>query len=171
MNRMRPVDRGFTLIELLVVIGIMVLLAAILLPTVLRAIGQAEKVQASSDVKQIETAIKAYFNEYGRYPAQDKSEDFLSNSDSKLTNVISILRGLNDTENPRRIQFLEVPAKSLVRNKFVDPWDNHYMFAYDGDFDNYIRSIPGLTLTGRQVAVWSVGPDGEAYNKDDVRSW
>ncbi len=171
MNRLRQAKCAFTLIELLVVIGIMVLLAAILLPTVLRAIGQAEKVQANSDIKQIETAVKAFFNEYGRYPGQVKSEDFISSTDSRRTNIIAVLRGLNDTENPRRIQFLEVPAKSLDRNQFVDPWGNPYMIAYDGDFDNFIRSIPRTVLTGRQVAVWSIGPDGEEYNKDDIRSW
>jgi len=89
MNRLRQAKCAFTLIELLVVIGIMVLLAAILLPTVLRAIGQAEKVQANSDIKQIETAVKAFFNEYGRYPGQVKSEDFISSTDSRKTPAAS----------------------------------------------------------------------------------
>jgi len=44
---------GFTLVEILVVIGIIVVLAGILLPTVLKAYRQAGKTRAAADLQTI----------------------------------------------------------------------------------------------------------------------
>jgi len=60
--------RGFTLIELLVVIGIIVLLAAILIPTVSHIRTSAHEAATKSRVQLLMSAIDNYFNANSAYP-------------------------------------------------------------------------------------------------------
>lgn len=55
-----PTHRGFTLVELLVVIGIIVLLVALLLPSINSARRDSRAVQCQSNVRQIATGLIAY---------------------------------------------------------------------------------------------------------------
>ena len=61
MNRKR---NAFTLIELLVVIAIIAILAAILFPVFAQAREQARKTSCLSNVKQMNTAIQMYIQDY-----------------------------------------------------------------------------------------------------------
>jgi prepilin-type N-terminal cleavage/methylation domain-containing protein len=67
-TRARTRARGFTLVELLVVIGIVVLLAALGLPMVLRAYKQGGKMRAQADLQTITSALNAYKQDFGDYP-------------------------------------------------------------------------------------------------------
>ena len=60
--------RGFTLVELLVVIGIVVLLAALGLPMILRAYKSGNKMRSRADLEVIATALNAYKQDFGDYP-------------------------------------------------------------------------------------------------------
>jgi prepilin-type N-terminal cleavage/methylation domain-containing protein len=60
--------RGFTLVELLVVIGILIVLAGLLLPMLLRAYRNATKIRAASDLNAIATALEAYKQQCFDYP-------------------------------------------------------------------------------------------------------
>jgi prepilin-type N-terminal cleavage/methylation domain-containing protein len=55
--------RGFTLIELLVVIAIIAVLAAVLFPVFSRAKEQGRAIKCASNLKQMGTALKMYFND------------------------------------------------------------------------------------------------------------
>jgi len=61
--------RGFTLIELLVVIAIIAILAAMRIPALARAKARAQRLQCSSQMKQIGLAIQLFVGDHDdRYP-------------------------------------------------------------------------------------------------------
>ena len=65
---------GFTLIELLVVISVIMLLAALALPVLMKAIRQADLTTCRSNLRQVGTAIVMYTsNWHSRYPPTDVS--------------------------------------------------------------------------------------------------
>ena len=64
----RPALRGFSLIELLVVIGIILVLAGIALPMLIKAYAQADKTKARSDLNTIALCLEAYKNDFADYP-------------------------------------------------------------------------------------------------------
>lgn len=61
-------NRGFTLIELLVVIAIIGILTAVVIASLNTARVKAQDSQRLSDLKQIQTALEMYYNDYGYYP-------------------------------------------------------------------------------------------------------
>jgi prepilin-type N-terminal cleavage/methylation domain-containing protein len=61
---MRKVHNAFTLIELLVVIAIIAILAAILFPVFAQAKAAAKKISSVSNLKQFNTALAIYANDY-----------------------------------------------------------------------------------------------------------
>ena len=154
-------NKGFTLIELLVVITIIGILMGILLPAVGAAFKKAKESRANTEVRALETAVKAYLQEYGKFPLQTDSSGDKAYLDGtpKHVDLISVLRGQNIKDskgkeaNPRNILFLEVGEGSIDEDgKFVDPWDEPYRVTADWDFDNIVNSH-----TGRNVVVWSAG--------------
>jgi type IV pilus assembly protein PilA len=62
MLRLR--QRGFSIIELLIVVAIILIIAAIAIPNLLRARMSANEASAASSVRQIKTAQTAYHNLY-----------------------------------------------------------------------------------------------------------
>lgn len=63
-------DAGFTLLELLVVLGIIVLLATIAAPQVLRYLGKARTETARAQISAISTALELYALDNGGFPPQ-----------------------------------------------------------------------------------------------------
>jgi len=59
---------GFTLIEILVVISIIGILATLVAANLNSARSRARDAERKSDLKNIQTALRLYFNDYDRYP-------------------------------------------------------------------------------------------------------
>jgi prepilin-type N-terminal cleavage/methylation domain-containing protein len=64
----RPRPRGFTLVEILIVIGIIVVLAAILVPTIGRAMRQAKRTRTAADIQSLAMAIEAFKADHNDIP-------------------------------------------------------------------------------------------------------
>lgn len=60
---------GFTLIELLVVISIIGILATLVAANLNSARSRARDAERKSDLKNIQTALRLYYNDNGSYPA------------------------------------------------------------------------------------------------------
>lgn len=151
--------RGFTLIELLIVIAIIGILAGLLSPAVARAVRLARARKVKAEVQNIMTAWVGYQREYSRWPDSTYSSPTDLDDD-----VREILDGSTADKNSHLIAFFEFPD-----GEFKDAWGNYYRFVLDTDFDGKVN--PGAGDIRREVAVWSMGPDGRDNTEDDITSW
>lgn len=62
--------KGFTLIELLVVISILGILATLVISNINEARGRARDARKKEDLYQLKTALRLYYNDYQKFPAQ-----------------------------------------------------------------------------------------------------
>lgn len=65
---------GFTLIEMLVVISIIGILAVLISANLNSARSRARDAERKSDLRNIETALRLYYNDEGAYPAASSSQ-------------------------------------------------------------------------------------------------
>lgn len=174
MHFPRKRDTAFTLIELLVVIAILAILMSLLIPVTTSVKNTARKTQALNDIKQITTAVKAYYTEYSKYPLDtaDQGHDYTFTQTSNQDNLMDVLRAsgrsgswdatTGENLNPRRQVFLSAnytknltnPAGGIVptnatkfQNQYVDPWGMPYNIRVDGNYDNVVAN-PYATNAG-----------------------
>src|SRR5260370_10768735 len=159
--RIRPVrppatrNLAFTLIELLVVIAIIAILVGLLFPAFKAVQNQARQTQAKNDLTQIVNAVNAFYTEYGKYPLV--IADTTYGPGGTANNVLfQVLRGLDTSNNPRQIVFINPPYVKTAANPrsaiatqataingisvaigdYVDPWGTPYNVAIDVGYNN-----------------------------------
>jgi len=175
---------AFTLVELLVVISIVGLLAGLLAAGIPRAMDAGKKAKAKGEATAIVAAVKAYKQEYGRFPGDvtQSNVTFTSSSSPSVQNLIKVLSGDNTTSldnsaqaaNPKGVRFLEGSAGGT--NGLPDPWGSQYIVVVDtgesgGVTYTYAGSAKNLKIS---VLAISYGSDGKADTasgkKNDVFS-
>jgi type II secretory pathway pseudopilin PulG len=150
--------------ELLTVMAIIGILVALLMPAVAAARQKAREARARTVVTGLNTAFRAYYTEYGKWPTSS------SGAQDVTTNLFA---------NSRGITFYEFPAKDMIGNKFKDPWGNIYRCSFDTDYDNATDNPFGSGSIATGCLVWSKGYDGRSSDDggtsgndaDNILSW
>jgi len=70
MNARDKNQKGFSLIELLIVVTIIMIIAAIAIPSLVRSRAQANETSAVGSLKALNEAVLLYSNTYGGFPHQ-----------------------------------------------------------------------------------------------------
>ena len=166
---------AFTLVELLVVISIIALLLGIIVPSYFSIREKAKYTKAKVTVKNLETAFKAYLDQYREWPATAFGAGGAAKEIDE--DVVRILRGekVGDANNDK-ITFYEFESTNSA-NGALDVWSNPsdpatwqtYRVQVDDNYDNKI-TVGGQDLY-RTVIVRSVGADRTNDTADDVKSW
>ncbi len=137
-HRRRYRHRGFTLLEVMLVLGILVVLAAFVIPAV-SGMGERAKIRVAEtqvgDSGSLAMAIYEFRQELGHYP--EKLVDLVERPDDI------------DEDDDRWFKFIEKPS-------FDDPWGNEIVYRQEGEINE------------DSFDLLSVGPDGEEDTEDDI---
>ncbi len=176
----RSAGSGFTLIELLVTISIVALLVVSAFGAFGFVMENARKTDARNTCMAVSNAVDQFQSEYHRLPeptSYSKGSDTSSSTDA-AENLVKILKGLDELQNPRRQDFLGdikaaafkdgKPAGGLVEEGeemfLVDPWSGYYFARLDHDYDEKIEnpndketSAGGSAELRKQIIVWTEG--------------
>jgi type II secretory pathway pseudopilin PulG len=165
-----PHRSAFTLLELVIVIFIIVILTSLVLAVVARARHHVHKAVAFSEVKNLETAWKQYYSEYGKWPAfADETSDV-----AMVGAVRDLLQGENPAgDNPRGFRFVDFSRADSDRNP-INPWgnprtvsDRYYYYArFDVNCDGSLATRSAVAVR-RSVIVWTRNAD----NQRIIGSW
>ncbi|MCZ6548237.1 MAG: prepilin-type N-terminal cleavage/methylation domain-containing protein, partial [Deltaproteobacteria bacterium] len=73
----RLTDKGFTLIEIIVILAVISILVAILTPTVLKFIDDAQRSSAANSVQVLAAALNDLIKDTGKFPGSKTTKTFL----------------------------------------------------------------------------------------------
>lgn len=136
---------GFSLIELMIVIVILGLLASMLVPKIMDRPNEARVTKAKMDMKALDSALKLYKLDTGRYPTTEQGlKALIKKPDTRPV-----------PRNYRKGGYLDSTTAP------VDPWGYEYIYRSPGEED-------------RDYEIISLGADGMDGGEDfdaDIRSW
>jgi general secretion pathway protein G len=104
--------RGFTLIEIMVVVIIIGLLAAVIVPSVMRRVDDAKVAKAKEDIQSLETALQMYYIDNSKYPTNEQG-----------------LNALVQQPSDPSIKNWKAPYIERISK---DPWGNDYQYVFPG---------------------------------------
>ncbi len=137
-------SRGFTLIEIMVVIIILGILAVYIGPKIMGRPGQAKQVKAKVDISALESALKLYKLDNGKYPATEQG-----------------LQALVEKPETGNVPKKWKEGGYLDKGKVPkDPWGNEFVYispGVHGDYDIISYGADGV-------------PGGEGEDKD-INNW
>jgi len=141
--------RGFTLIEILLVAGILAVLAAFAIPSLMGQATKAKMDLCRAEIGRngpISKALEAFKWDMGRYPDSDEG-----------------LRVLYEKKGSFGDERFGGPYLEGSYEELRDPWKNPYEFRSPGDMNEGSYDL------------WSWGPDskddGGKSGSDDIKNW
>ena len=135
---------GFTLVEILIVLGILVMLAAIVGPRVLRSGKKADVNLATTQLSSFKAILDTYYIDLKTFPTTEQGLDALYERPDGLPEDSAWDGPYGEGD--------DVPK---------DPWGRKYKYEFPSTRDEK-RDFPDI---------WSVGFDGEDDTDDDVVNW
>lgn len=135
--------KAFTLIELLVVVAIIVVLIAILLPSLGRAREQSKTVVCQSHFNQLGKSIIMYASSYGDTLPICKSADTSSSQPDKTNWIILIIQELESSNGGT---FNTASGKTKIRQMFQCP-TAPVISSADGHYSGHPRIFPDVSST------------------------
>ena len=147
VTRRRVRRSGFTLIEVMMVAAILALLAAVVVPQLVKSGDKARTDLCRSQVTRngtIARALKQYRFEIGRYPDTDEG----------LLALYEIPDSVDEESGKWNGPYLEGDLEDLE-----DPWAQEYEYKSPGEFNEDSYDL------------WSIGRDGEDGTDDDIKNW
>ena len=121
-------QRGFTLVEVMVVVVILAILAAIVVPRILRRPEQARVVAAKQDIMSIQNALSLYKLDNGFYPTTSQG-----------------LKALVTKPGSSPVPENWAPG-GYLKELPIDPWGNQYQYMHPGQhgsIDIWSKGPPG----------------------------
>jgi general secretion pathway protein G len=114
-------QRGFTLIELMVVVVILGILAGLIVPRIMGRPDEAKELKAKMQIESLETALKLYKLDTGKYPNTEQG-----------------LQVLVEKPNDETIQKHWREGGYLEKGKVpADPWGNAFVYLSPGTHGDY----------------------------------
>ena len=144
MPRTKRKEMGFTLIELMVVIVILGILAGMIVPRIMGRPDEARRAKAVIQIESLETALKIYKLDNGRFPTTEQG----------LRALVEMPVTEPPLKNWRQGGYLE---KDKVPK---DPWDNDFIYLSPGAHGDYDLSSLGAD-----------GAEGGEGKDKDINSW
>lgn len=116
-NLSHPRYRGFTLIELLVVMAILAMLAGLIGPKVMNALGESKSKTARVQLEELSAALDIYRLDTGSYPRSHQG----------LKALVEAVDGIENWNGPY-LKKARIPR---------DPWGADYIYRIPGEHGDY----------------------------------
>jgi prepilin-type N-terminal cleavage/methylation domain-containing protein len=162
-------EGAFTLVELLVVVTIIGLLVGLISVAVPKALESGMKAKAKGELTAIVAAVKAYKQEYGRFPGDPTETNRLysSNSSPNMKDLMKVLGGDATTQldgqtaNPKGVRFFE---GGKTDGTLLDPWSREYLVLIDSSDTGSVTYTNGTSAVNLRLSVLGIcyGRDGVA---------
>ena len=128
---MRNKEKGFSLIELLIVVAIILIIAAIAIPNLLRSKMAANEASAVGSLRTLNTACVTYSTTYGGYPAN-------------LSNLGPATTATSTTAD-------------LIDSVLANGTKSGYAFTYSAGSTDTSGNVLSYTITGNPVTTGTTG--------------
>ena len=162
-------------------VGLIGLLVGLISVAVPKAIESGMKARAKGELTSIVAAVKAYKQEYGRFPGDSSKTNLFSSNSSPDTikTLMKVLSGdstaLLDSQvaNPKGVRFFEGAQADGTMN---DPWGGQYLVLVDSSEAGSLSYTNAGSVVNLSLSVLGVcyGIDGKADtatgSKNDIFS-
>ena len=141
LSRRRIKQGGFTLIEIMVVVVILAILAAIVVPKIMKRPEEARLTKAKQDISIIENAMDMYKLDNGFYPSQEQG-------------IKALVTKPSGDPAPTNYQ-----TGGYVKQMPMDPWGKPYVYKNPGQHSDIDIYAVDPNDKNKLIANWDTAKD------------